>query len=107
TANYRVVVYAAPDDPQELGDVLAQVLALHPTDALVQARTVPGPLTDVLPREIAERLAGAISQIGVRAEAMPASEIPEFKNIVVVHHARCLDTGLEVLGLNAEEQLLV
>lgn len=106
-SKFRVVVYAAPDDPQELGDVLARVLGLHPTDALVQARTAPGPLSDELPRETAERLAAEISQIGVRAEAVPTAEIPEFKNIVVVHHARCLETGLEVLGLNAEEQMLV
>jgi hypothetical protein len=104
---FCVVVYAAPDDPQELGDVLARVLGLHPTDALVQARTAPGPLVDDLPRDTAERLAADISQIGVRAEAVPAADVPQFKNVVVVHHARCLDSGLEVLGLNAEEQMLI
>src|SRR5262245_10907295 len=107
TARFCVVVYAAPDDPQELGDVLERVLGLHPTDALVQARTAPGPLTADLPRETAERLAAEISQIGVRAEAVPAESVPEFKNIVVVHHARCLDSGLEVLGLSAQERTLV
>jgi hypothetical protein len=106
-AKYRVVVYAAPDDAQELADVIARVLGLHPTDALIRARTVPGPLIDELPRGTAERLAGEISQIGVRAEALPAASVPEFNSIVVVHHARCLETGLEVLGVNAQEQMLV
>jgi hypothetical protein len=80
---------------------------LHPTDALVLARTTPGPLNDDLPREAAERLAGEISQIGVRAEAIPAGDVPDFKNVVVVHHARSLEAGLEVLGLNAEEKMLI
>src|SRR5205823_3237474 len=100
TPKFRVVVYAAPDDPQELGEVLARVLGLHVTDALVRARTLPGALADELPRETAERLAGEISQIGVRAEPVPAGDVPEFGNAVVVHHARCLEGGLEVLGLN-------
>src|SRR5262245_20391962 len=107
TARFCVVVFAAPDDSQELADVLVRVLGLHPTDALVQARTAPGPLTDDLARDAADRLATEISQIGVCAEAVPAALVPQFKNPVVVHHARCLDTGLEILGLNAEEQMLV
>src|SRR5258708_38158937 len=90
-SKFRVVVYAAPDDPQELGEVLVRVLGLHATDALVLARTAPGPLGDDLPHEAAERLAAEISQIGVRAEAVPADDVPECKNVVVVHHARCLD----------------
>src|SRR6266550_3223138 len=92
-SKFRVVVYAVPDNPQELGEVLVRVLGLHATDALVLARTAPGPLRDDLPRDAAERLAAEISQIGVRAEAVPTGDVPEFKNVVVVHHARCLDTG--------------
>lgn len=106
-SKYRVVVYAAPDDLRELGGIIERVLGAHATDALVRAHTVPGALHDELPRETAEQLAAEISQIGVRAEAVPASEVPEFNNITVVHHARLLDTGLEVLGLNAQEQMLV
>src|SRR5437660_7742142 len=98
---YRVIVYAAPDETEELGDVLESVLGLHTTDALILARTAPGPLGDKFPRDVADRLASEISQIGVRADVVPASEVPEFRNIVVVHHARCLDTGLDVLGPNA------
>jgi hypothetical protein len=104
---YRVIVYAAPDEAEELGDVLESVLGLHATDALIVARTAPGPLGDELTRDVADRLASEISQIGVRADVMPASEVPEFRNIVVVHHARCLDGGLDVLGLNAEEKMLI
>jgi hypothetical protein len=106
-SKFRVVVYAAPDDAEELADVIARVLSFHPTDALIRARAVPGPLIDELTRETAERLAGEISKIGIRAEPLPAADVPEFKSIVVVHHARCLETGLEVLGLNAEDQMLV
>jgi hypothetical protein len=104
---FRVVVYAAPDDLHELAEILGRELGSHSTDALVQARTVPGALGDELSRETAERLAAEISQIGVRAEAVPAGDVPEFNTVTVVHHARCLDSGLEVLGLNAREQMLV
>ena len=95
-SKFRVVVYAAPDDLHELADILGHELGSHATDALVRARTVPGALGDELPRETAERLAAEISQIGVRAEAVPAGEVPEFNTITVVHRACCLDTGVEV-----------
>ena len=104
---YRVIVFAAPDDVEELGEVLENVLGLHATDALVLARTAPGPLGEKTTREAAERLAAEIARIGLRAEAVPAGDIPEFTNMVIVHHARCLDTGLDVLGLNAEEKMLI
>lgn len=104
---YRVAVFSAPDDPHELSQALQTVLGLHSTDAIVQARTLPGALLAELPRETADRLAAEISKIGVRAEAVPAADVPEFLNIVIVHHARSLEDGLDVLGLNAEEKMLI
>lgn len=99
---YRVVVFAAPDDPQELGRVLSEVLGMHPTDALLHARRAPGILPDRLPREQAARLAAAISKLGLHAESVSADQIPEFGHGEAVHHLKCLGAGLEIFGLNGE-----
>jgi hypothetical protein len=105
--NYRVVVFAEPDDPHDLAEVFESVLKMHPTDAMVQARRPPGVLPTPLDREQAERLAGSIVAAGVQAEAVSASELPILEHVPAVHHARCLETGLEIIELHGWEAALV
>jgi hypothetical protein len=101
-ADFRVAVFAAPAEPQELGQVLSEVLGMHPTNAAVHARSAPGLLPDCLSREEAERLAAAIERTGLHAAALPASEVPDLTHSEVVHHARCLDVVLQILELHGQ-----
>jgi molybdate-binding protein len=100
TATHRVAVFAAPDDIHDLSRVLAEVLGMHPTDAAVHARNAPGVLPDRLTAEQAKRLAAAIRETGLHAEALAGESIPEFEHAEVVHHLRCLDDGLEIVELH-------
>jgi hypothetical protein len=104
---YRVVVFARPDDPAELAEVLNRVLGIHPTDALVHARGAPGALPEKLTRERAEVLVAEIAQLGLSAQALPAAEIPEFEHVVAVHRSACSDAGLDVQGLHEEQHFAV
>lgn len=104
---YRVVVFARPDDPTELADVLHRVLGIHPTDALVHARAAPGALPDKLTSERAEVLVAEIATLGLSAQVLPAAEVPEFEHVVVVHRATCGEAGLDVQGLHDEQHFVV
>lgn len=104
---YRVVVFAAPDDPRELSQVLELALGMHATDALVHARAAPGVLTLGLSREQAERTAAGIVAVGVGAEVVADSELPPLARATVVHHAACLETGLEIIELHGREAALI
>ncbi|MBI3863255.1 MAG: hypothetical protein HY290_15295 [Planctomycetia bacterium] len=96
-ADCHVVVFAVPGDPHELAQVLVEVLGMHPTDAIVHARSAPGILPDRLTRERAEQLASAIQRIGVRADVATAGEIPDFHHGEIVHHGNCTDAGLVII----------
>lgn len=104
---FRVVVFAAPDEPSDLGDVLARVLGLHPTDAIIHAHSVPGVLPDSLPEDLARRLADEITATGIQASAVSAGEVPSLDEAEVVHHARCGAHGLDIVGLRGESELVV
>jgi hypothetical protein len=105
--DYRVVVFATPDDPQELGKLLADRLHLHPTDAQVHAHAVPGVLPDHLSQADAGKLAAAITGFGVNAASIADADIPHFEHAEVLHHVRCLDNGLEVIELHGEPEFLL
>jgi hypothetical protein len=104
---YRVAVFAAPDDPRELARVLELCLGMHATDALFHARSAPGVLAIPLDRPLAERVTAGIVSLGVQAAAVAEADLPDFSRAAVVHHARCLETGLEIVELHGVEAALV
>lgn len=97
--SFHVVVFAAPDDPHDLAEVLAEVMGIHPTDAIIHARHAPGILPDRLSREQADRLTAAVKDLGLHAESISADEIPEFGHGEAVHHVQCPEEGLDIFGL--------
>lgn len=104
---YRVVVFGAPDDPRELSQVLELTLGMHATDALVHARMAPGVSSLALPREQAERVVAGISAVGLGAEVIADADVPVLTRATVVHHASCLETGLEIIELHGRESALI
>lgn len=106
-ATHRLVVFAAPDDPHALRDLLADRLKLHATDAQIHAHAVPGVLPDSLSREQATELAEAIQSLGVAAAAIPTDEVPVFDHAEVIHHVRCLENGLEIVELHGEPECVL
>lgn len=104
---FRVVVFARPDDPEELAEVLHRVLGLHSTDALIHARSAPGALPERLSSDRAEVLVAEVARIGLSAQALPAGEVPEFEHVVALHRATCGDAGLDVQGLHEEQHFVI
>ncbi len=101
-ASYHIVVFAAPDDPHDLAAVLADVLGIHRTDAMIHSRLVPGILPEHLSSDEARRLTAAVNELGLHAECVPTHEIPSFGHGESVHHVRCHAAGVDVFGLRGE-----
>ena len=102
-----MAVYSKPDSAQELNSVFQRELKLHPTDALIWARHVPGILSSAFSADQARALVTAIHQIGVRSSAIPATDIPDLHHAAHVHHARCTDSGLQIVTINSEQEFVV
>ena len=100
--NFRLVVLRAPVDHTLLGEVFRDRLRLNSIDALSRARRMPGVLRDHLTRDEAQMLAAAICNAGWQAVAVPLSELPHAEHAQVVHHVRCTEAGLALVGLSGE-----
>ncbi|MFQ5733276.1 MAG: hypothetical protein ACE5KM_15145 [Planctomycetaceae bacterium] len=95
----NVVVFALPDDPGRLGDLLVEQLGVHPTDAHIQAHAVPGLLPGRFTRRQAAELVKGVRQLGVSAEIVEDADIPRLEPARTIHHARCTERGLEIVDL--------
>lgn len=93
----HVVVYASPDDPRAFGEHLVEKLGMHPTDAQIQARAVPGLLPGRFTPEQADEVLRAVQELGLSAEILTDADIPELDAAKAIHHARCDEGGLEIV----------
>jgi hypothetical protein len=96
---FRVAVFNRGSDPDAIAAALADSLGLNRIDAKIHAAHIPGVLPDRLTREQAESVAAAVKATGVAAAAVAQADIPQLNHPETIHHAACLDDGLEIIGL--------
>ncbi len=96
---FRVAVFSSGDDRDAMAVALADSLNLNRIDARIHAAHIPGVLPDRLTRDQADSVVAAVKATGVAATAVAQSDIPQLDHPDTVHHAACLDDGLEVIGL--------
>jgi hypothetical protein len=100
--DYRLVIFAAPDDPRAVRDLLCGVTGIHPTDAMQWVARTPG----IWPRPLAEgetrELLDGLYELGVPAEAWRVDLLPNLSPPRPIHDAACLDGGLRITGLRRE-----
>lgn len=105
--DYRVAVFSHPENVHVLGDILSAVLHEGRTDALIQARHVPGVLPMPVTAAQAEQIVARLGVDGVQAAAVRQETLPDLDAAVVVHHARCLPEGWEIVDLRGARQELI
>lgn len=105
--SYRVAIHTRAADLHALSEVFQRVLQIHPTDAMIWARHVPGVLHDTFTAGQARALTAAINQSGLRVSAIRDSDVPDLHHALTVHHARCQDDGLQLMGRNGEPDELI
>lgn len=97
---FRVAVFAHMTDPDVLPDLLVEIVHLHHLDAAVAARSTPGILPISLTQPQADQLVAQLQENGFSAIAAPMKSIPDLTHATVLHHARPLESGLEILDLH-------
>lgn len=97
---YRVVIFAKPDDPEELVELLMQTLDQNRVDARIQTRQVPGLLPEQLEQWQAMALVEVLFEHGISAASFVSSEVPSLAHPNVIRHAACREDGLEIFGLD-------
>lgn len=102
--DYRVVVYAAPDDPDALKQLLVEQLGMTGIDAQIQIHALPGILLPLLERGLAERLVGRIEELGLAAGVIHRDHVPHLEHPRPLHHARCTESGVDIIDLHGKAQ---
>ena len=67
---YRLVIFDAIDDPQELRDLVCGVTGMHPTDAVQWLARAPGLWPQPVEEPLARKLLDGFYDAGVAAEAV-------------------------------------
>lgn len=107
SAQYRVAVFAVPDERETLVPILALIPGITAIDARVRLHDLPGVIPEHLDQETSDLLVAKLHEAGVEAAAVPEEELPKFARRPTVHHVRCLADGLEFIGLGgAAESVL-
>ncbi len=106
-ATYRVVVFTPADDPHTLRDLLTERLAITAIDAQIQVHSLPGLLPNLLTKHDAAGLAAGIRELGADATIVASDEVPNLGKLHTIHHARCSDSGLEVLNHRGEQETVI
>lgn len=100
--DYRLVIFAEPDDSRAVRDLLCGVTGIHPTDAMQWVARIPG----IWPRPLAEgetrELLDGLFELGVPAEAWRVDLLPNLSPPRTIHEAACLPGGLRITGLRGE-----
>src|SRR4051794_37952156 len=96
TNDYRLVVFAEPDDPQEVRDLICGVTGIHPTDAMQWVGRSPGIWPQPLAEGEARELLDGLYDLGVPAEAWRVDRLPDLSTPRTIHKAACLADGLRI-----------
>lgn len=100
--DHCVAIFALPDDPADLRDVLQAKLGLNRIDAGIDVHQVPGVLKQRFTRGQALHVAESVAALGIRSAVFAESVLPDLEHAETVHHLRCAETGLEIFNLEGE-----
>ena len=101
-AQYRLVIFEAIDDPQELRELFCRVTGMHPTDVVQRLAHFPGTWNLPLEEPAARQLLDGLYEAQIAAEAWRIDQFPDLVPPRTIHRCACLAEGLRVEGLRGE-----
>jgi hypothetical protein len=101
-ARYRLVIFQAIDEPQELRELFCRVTGMHPTDAVQWLARAPGTWPQPLEEPEVRKLLDGLYDLRIAAEAWRVDQFPELSPTRSVHRAACLAEGFRIEGLRGE-----
>jgi len=102
SSRYRLVIFEAIDEPQELRDLVCRVTGMHPTDAVQWLARAPGTWPQPLEEPAVRALLDGLYQAEIAAEAWRADQFPDLSPTRTIHRAACLSEGFRIEGLRGE-----
>jgi hypothetical protein len=101
-ARYRLVIFEAIEEPQEVRDLVCRVTGMHPTDATQWLARAPGTWPKPLEEPEVRKLLDGLFELGIAAEAWRTDLFPELSPARTVHRAACMTEGFRTQGLRGE-----
>jgi len=102
TPRYRLVIFEAIDDPQELRELVCRVTGVHPTDAVQWLARAPGAWPQPLEEPQVRQLLDGLFEAEIAAEAWRTDRFPDLSPPRTIHRAACLSEGFRIEGLRGE-----
>lgn len=104
---YRLAIFSPVDEPERLSETFQTVLGMHPTDAKIWARHLPGVLHETFTLQDAQALATAIAELGLRVRVIRRDDVPNLHSAERVHHLRCDESGLQLMDVEGHPALQI
>ena len=104
---WRVAVFAIPDDQAALKSILMSEFNLNPIDAQIRIHGLPGLLPEPMNEAKAQRVREQIEQLGIATSLVDIQTVPLLNHPLRPHHVKCLQDGLEILGLDGSRDELI
>ena len=101
-ARYRLVIFEAIDEPQEVRELVCRVTGMHPTDATQWLARAPGTWPKPLEESEVRKLLDGLFELGIAAEAWRTDLFPELSPRTDLHRAACMTEGFRTEGLRGE-----
>jgi hypothetical protein len=101
-SQYRLVIFDAIDEPQELRELVCRVTRVHATDAVQWLARAPGTWPQPLAEHEVRKLLDGLYEARIAAEAWRTDQFPDLSPARTVHRAACLPEGFRIEGLRAE-----
>jgi hypothetical protein len=102
--DYRIAAFSVPGDMESLEEILTGLPEMDRLTALQTARSLPGIIPGCVSREIAEEVVERLAAAGLKAIAVPASEIPDLLHVQRPHRINVSDDALETTDSRARIQ---
>ena len=101
---YRIAAFSIPGDMDSLEEILTELPEMDRLTALQTARSLPGVIPGCCSRELAEGVVERLAEAGLKAIAVPASEIPDLLHVQRPHRIRVSDEVLETTDARGRTQ---
>jgi hypothetical protein len=99
---YRLVIFDAIEEPQEVRDLVCRATGMHPTDATQWLARAPGTWPQLLEEAEVRKLLDGLYECRVAAEAWRVDQFPDLSPARTVHRAACMAEGFRIEGLRGE-----
>ncbi len=103
--NFHIVVLTAAQDPEQLADRLMDLPGMDRATAKLQSRLMPGIIPYAYEEQCAIAVAASISELGSRACAVAAANIPDLIHAHQTHHVKIHDSSLEAIDTSDQSQM--